>query len=402
MNRPADQQPAPRRRNNVPFKQYENLSRILAGMRYVESGGNWAGDYTRRIWVNGLEYFGAYGIQRSMWAPFSTFAGLKNAPMNSIAAQDKTVASVLQAYKERYGSWDMALIAWFMGPAEANKLMDLGGVAALSQLSPETSKYLTGVTTSAKEVPLAYLKTIMPDAFAQINSSMSSWIMPVAGRSEWSRGSYMAQHTKHSGSHYAIDIYSTEGTPIVSPVAGKVVGSGSGGRGGNWVRVLGNDGITYYFAHMAAPTVARKGDVVRPGYHLGYVGDTGSAKGTKPHLHFSMRLGNRPINPSQLLEGSAALAWNERVTALDPRLTEAEMDSTLTPQAGMLTDWVQGLSDTVASGQERELPELNPLSSTELRQAMAAAEQRDREAEDAEAAKAAERAEKLKKYEGTE
>jgi len=371
--------PRSKRKVRVPYKQHEDLSRILAGIRFTESGGNWSGNYTQRIWANGQEFFGAYGIPRSMWSPFSTFAGLKNAPMESIAAQDKTVASVLTAYHERYGSWDMALVAWFMGPAEANKLMDMGGIAALAQLSPETSNYLSAVTGSAKEVPLQYLKTIAPDAFAQLAGGRSSWIMPVAGQSQWSRGSYMAQHTKHSGSHYAIDIYANEGTPVVSPVAGKVVGVGSGGRGGNWIRVLGNDGVTYYFAHLAAPAVAAKNSVVRPGFHLGYVGRTGSASGTSPHLHFSMRVGNRPINPSQFLEGSAALEWNERATALDPRLSLSEMDETLTPQAGMLTGWVQELSDTVASGRDRELPDLNPMSSTELRQAMAAAERRDKE-----------------------
>ena len=358
--------------------QYEELSKILAGLRFTESGGSYAGNYAKRAFYNGEEYVGAYGIPRSQWGPWSTFAGLRDAPILAPAAQDRVAASVLQAYYQRYGSWDMALAAWYMGPAEANKLLDAGGIPALETLSKVASQYISTATSAAKVVPIQYLKQIAPDAFAQLTASVSSWIMPVAGQSQWSRGSFMDKHTKHSGSHHAIDIYAKEGTPIVAPVAGTILNSGTGGRGGNWVQIKGNDGVVYYFAHMAAPTVAEKGSVVRPGFHIGYVGNTGSARGTSPHLHLTMKVNGRPINPSQFLEGSAALEWNERGTA-QPVFAEQDLEQPYTQQGAMMTRWIQGLSDTVAAGGKRKLPPREPISTTDLRQKMAAAEQRDRE-----------------------
>ena len=327
---------------------YTELAQILAGIRFTESGGNYAGNYGKRMFREGEEYIGAYGLPRSQWTPWSTFAGLKNAPIGSPEAQDRVAASVLTAYKERYGSWDLAIVAWFAGPEQANKLAAQGGIPGLEQYSPETAKYLDSVVSSSKAVPAEFLKTIRPDSFALSKIGTANWVMPVAGESKWSRGSYMDKHTKHDGSHHAIDVYAAEGTPIVSPVAGKVIATGSGGRGGNWARILGNDGVTYYFAHMAAEARVAKGQPVRPGIHIGYVGDTGSAKGTSPHLHFSMRKGNQPINPSQFLEGAAAYEWNQTAQALG--VNTATIETPRVAQGAMMTSWLQGLSAKMAGG----------------------------------------------------
>lgn len=345
--------------------EFEDLARILAAIRFTESKGNYAGDYSGRQFVNGEEYIGAYSIPRSQWQPWSTFAGLRGAPAESSEAQDKTAASVLMAYYNHYGSWDMAITAWFAGPENTNAVIGAGGIAALEQYMPEAAQYLSAVTSSSDKVPSQFLKPIEPSMFALQTAKGNGWVMPVAGESEWSRGSFMDKHTKHSGSHHAIDVYAQEGTPIVAPVAGKVTSSGSGGRGGNWVRMLGNDGVEYYFAHMAAETVAAKGSVVRPGFHLGYVGDTGSAKGTKHHLHFSMKKDGRAINPSQFLESGNALSWNEQTSALDPRAGEIGYEEPYTSQGAMMTGWLQGLSSQMAEG-DPVLPERGRFPADEL------------------------------------
>ena len=71
----------------------------------------------------------------------------------------------------------------------------------------------------------------------------------------------------------------------------------------------GDDGITYYFAHMDRPSGVRKGQRVSAKSYLGAVGNSGSASSTSPHLHFSMKFRGQPVNP---------VNWFERGTQLDP------------------------------------------------------------------------------------
>jgi murein DD-endopeptidase MepM/ murein hydrolase activator NlpD len=105
-------------------------------------------------------------------------------------------------------------------------------------------------------------------------------------------------HTHHD--YPATDIFAARGCRFVSPVAGRVdevervdrwdVGTNSGAdRGGISVSVVGVDGVRYYGSHLlrVAPGVG-PGVRVRAGGVLGYVGDTGSARGTGAHLHFGM------------------------------------------------------------------------------------------------------------------
>jgi hypothetical protein len=112
--------------------------------------------------------------------------------------------------------------------------------------------------------------------------------------------------THRGRNHAAIDIYSNTGTPIVAPTSGTVLASASGKIGGNYVRIRGDDGVIYYFAHMAQRSHLQKGQRIQRADIIGRVGNSGSARNTKPHLHFSMRSAssNKPINPvSYLTDG---------------------------------------------------------------------------------------------------
>jgi murein DD-endopeptidase MepM/ murein hydrolase activator NlpD len=58
-------------------------------------------------------------------------------------------------------------------------------------------------------------------------------------------------------------------------------------RGGKYVAMLGDDGVRYYFAHLASVAV-RPGDVVNPGSPLGVMGQTGNARNSACHTHFGI------------------------------------------------------------------------------------------------------------------
>lgn len=60
-------------------------------------------------------------------------------------------------------------------------------------------------------------------------------------------------------------------------------------KGGIFVSFVGDDGVRYYGSHLKkiAPGID-VGVRVEAGTLLGYVGDTGDAKGTSPHVHFGI------------------------------------------------------------------------------------------------------------------
>jgi len=97
-----------------------------------------------------------------------------------------------------------------------------------------------------------------------------------------------SKHQKRGG-HGGIDIFAPKGTPLVACVSGKIVKIGKTKVGGNRVTIQDDRGLNYYYAHMdkILPSLKR-GDLVSAGEFIGTVGDSGNAKGTHPHLHFSI------------------------------------------------------------------------------------------------------------------
>jgi len=96
--------------------------------------------------------------------------------------------------------------------------------------------------------------------------------------------------------HQGIDIFAPKGTPIVSTTEGIVTRVGTNRLGGQVVGVLGPGLEWHYYAHLDRFGAFRKGDIVHAGDVLGYVGNTGNARGTPPHLHYGI-YGRAPMNP---------------------------------------------------------------------------------------------------------
>lgn len=103
---------------------------------------------------------------------------------------------------------------------------------------------------------------------------------------------------KHEGQ----DIFAPKGTPIYSAAPGYVYNVGENNLGGQTVSVIGAGGRVYYYAHLDsyAPGI-EVGDPVNTRTLLGYVGTTGNAQGTPPHLHFGVYTSSGAINPLPLI-----------------------------------------------------------------------------------------------------
>jgi len=90
------------------------------------------------------------------------------------------------------------------------------------------------------------------------------------------------------GGHKGIDVFAKRGEPVVAPVTGTIVKvtTQDSGAGGRTVTIQKGD-INYYHAHLDRVFV-KAGQTIKAGQLIGTVGDTGSARGTHPHVHFSM------------------------------------------------------------------------------------------------------------------
>ena len=66
-------------------------------------------------------------------------------------------------------------------------------------------------------------------------------------------------------------------------------------RGGLYVSFIGTDGVRYYASHLRTiPQSIQPGVEIKAGRLLGTVGATGSARGTKPHIHFGLSWSTPP------------------------------------------------------------------------------------------------------------
>jgi hypothetical protein len=104
-------------------------------------------------------------------------------------------------------------------------------------------------------------------------------------------------------SHDGVDIFARRGTPVLASAPGQAFRVGITNLGGKvvWVRdPLRNTRV--YYAHLDSQMV-QNGDRIEVGDTLGFVGNTGNARTTPPHLHFGLyRGGEGAVDPIPFLE----------------------------------------------------------------------------------------------------
>lgn len=107
--------------------------------------------------------------------------------------------------------------------------------------------------------------------------------------------------------HQGVDIFATRGTPIRSATRGVVVDVSDGGLGGRQVWVLGPGRERHYYAHLDDwATGLSAGQAIQAGDVLGFVGTTGNARGTPPHLHYGIYGAQGAYDPLPLFRAGAA------------------------------------------------------------------------------------------------
>lgn len=112
--------------------------------------------------------------------------------------------------------------------------------------------------------------------------------------------------------HEGIDVMAPRGTPVRPAAPGYVTRLSTTDLGGISVTLLGDGGVRYFYTHLDALAAGLEvGQYVDVGTVIGYVGNTGNAAATAPHLHFGVYLsgargvddwcGWQPVDPLPLL-----------------------------------------------------------------------------------------------------
>lgn len=102
--------------------------------------------------------------------------------------------------------------------------------------------------------------------------------------------------------HEGVDIFAKRNTPIRATTRGIVLNVGPNTLGGRTVMILGPGGQRHYYAHLERYPALGRGDWIEAGDVVGYVGDSGNARGTPPHLHYGIYAGGGAVNPYGLLK----------------------------------------------------------------------------------------------------
>ena len=99
--------------------------------------------------------------------------------------------------------------------------------------------------------------------------------------------------------HKGVDFAAPTGTPIYAAGDGVVEYVGRRGAYGNYVRIRHNSKLKTAYAHMSKYRKGlRKGQAVKQGEVIAYVGSTGRSTG--PHLHYEVLLNGTQVNPRSM------------------------------------------------------------------------------------------------------
>ena len=142
------------------------------------------------------------------------------------------------------------------------------------------------------KIKVAILTTAFVFAALTTATAAPIYTFPIAGCT--------VKYGKYHHDYPATDINAKKGCAFVAPIAGVIdelntVDKWSGKtnkgaeRGGLSISIIGDDGNRYYGSHLSKIEAnIVPGYKVATGEKLGEIGSSGSAKGTKPHLHFGI------------------------------------------------------------------------------------------------------------------
>lgn len=209
-----------------------------------------------------IKKYGGYGVDGD--------GDGKADPMN-VADAIFSAAHYLAANGAGKGNVEEAVFAYNHDPAYVAKVMRYAQAFVKPQSQP-----VTGKGGFVLPIPQAYVKNI--------TSPFGLRYHPI-------------QHVykMHEGTDFGVP----QGTPVFTAAGGKVVYSGVMGGYGNIIIIDHGHGIETRYGHLSQRLV-HVGEEVSPGQEIARSGNTGMSTGA--HLHFEVRINDRPTDPIEFLK----------------------------------------------------------------------------------------------------
>jgi peptidoglycan LD-endopeptidase LytH len=213
-------------------------------------------------------------------------------------------------------------------------------------LKTEAVDTLVGIAADTTQSIPAAVRPISPADTAtktattnELTDLAGKLIIPVQGvAASQLRDSYTSARQGHV--HEALDIMSARGTPVLSATDGRLIKLHGSVAGGNMIYAAdASDQFILMYGHLDryADGISEK-MLLKRGQIIGYVGSTGNAPETAPHLHFAIARGHpsiawwkgEPVNPYPLLTGSPVVASAVPAPIVAP---PARPETSVTPKA---------------------------------------------------------------------
>jgi murein DD-endopeptidase MepM/ murein hydrolase activator NlpD len=176
------------------------------------------------------------------------------------------------------------------------------------------------------------------------------YAFPVSGKGNAAIGSFWGmERDGGKRSHEGIDIFAKKGTPVVAITDGTINYTGERGLGGKqvWLRD-GLFGRSLYYAHLDE-IKAVQGTRVKVGDTLGFVGNTGNARFTPPHLHFGIYTMGGAVNPLPYVYTTEKIAAKQYPKSFKASVLKAKSKANLRlgPAATAPVIGALGANDTI-------------------------------------------------------
>jgi murein DD-endopeptidase MepM/ murein hydrolase activator NlpD len=128
--------------------------------------------------------------------------------------------------------------------------------------------------------------------------SYTPMIWPAEGTISSRFGYRLSPFTGQREFHDGLDIANCQNTKIIATADGHISFAGENGGFGMLVVIDHGHGLTTRYAHLERISIKR-GDMVKRGETIAYMGSTGRSTGT--HLHYEVRLNGVPVNPQKYI-----------------------------------------------------------------------------------------------------
>jgi murein DD-endopeptidase MepM/ murein hydrolase activator NlpD len=268
------------------------VARTSAGTGYLDAGGNATGSTVTNLAFGGRPVSG-------------TRIALGDWGLLTIGAQtvDRSAPEGTRGYRGQVTELDVHLTADH-GGLPAGSEIQVGYAESVVQTAPPAPATTTATTTTEttetsptiEEPSVGDAPRLRPSQKTKVKPTpldvhpkltAGGYVFPVYGPVSFgdTYGAARSDVTYHHGD----DIFGQLGQPLVAVADGTVFSVGWNKVGGNRLWILDGQGNQFYYAHLSAfSTAATNGARVKAGQVVGFMGNTGDARGTPYHLHFEV------------------------------------------------------------------------------------------------------------------